>query len=356
MSSGEFPAQHTERMQRLIIKEATAWFVAQQAGPLSDAQREQFSAWLRRSQIHVSEYLALQGIAHDLPRAAARVLTSKQDLVAGAIEQDNVVAFAGPVAQVRVKDVRGSTESSPRWRVAAWLTAACVVVLLSSVILRQPQTRFSTAHAEQRTWRMSDGSIVHLNSDSVLHIKFTDRVREVELVRGQALFQVAKNPARPFWVNAGATRVEAVGTEFDVYRNSRGTVVSVLEGKVAVWRGDVADSSKPMTRLEAGQQARIEHGSAVVSSRSDTVQKTVAWLQREIVFDHDPLGQAVDEFNRYNQLRIRIDNAALRALEISGNFNAYDSESFLRFIERQPGVRIDKDGDDILVSASVEKN
>jgi transmembrane sensor len=75
-------------------------------------------------------------------------------------------------------------------------------------------------------------------------------------------------------------------------------------------------------------------------------------LQRQIVFDHDELGQAVAEFNRYNDVRIRVDDAALRTVMVSGNFNAYDSDSFIRFLERQPGMHVQRSAGGVIVSTA----
>jgi transmembrane sensor len=262
-----------------------------------------------------------------------------------------------------------------RRRPHVWVTIAAVTVVAAMTIIlaawwQHDRTTYSTAHAEQRSWRMPDGSTVHLNSDSAIRVTFDGERREVDLLRGQALFQVAKDPQRPFWVRAGDTVVKAVGTEFDVYRHTQRTLVSVVEGHVAVWRlptdsfsrqvsrvleaGAETTSAQPVAQLGAGQQVRIGHSSVGVSDRADDVRKTVAWLQRQVVFDHDRLGTAVEEFNRYDALRIRIDDPALRATEISGIFSAYDVESFIHFLERQPEMRVERVGAEIIISAATQ--
>jgi transmembrane sensor len=160
--------------------------------------------------------------------------------------------------------------------------------------------------------------------------------------------------------------VKAVGTEFDVYRQPERTLISVLEGRVAVWRlpddvfeharraldTDASDGMRQLIgQLDADQQAMISGRSAEISQRGGTVRKTVAWLQRQVVFDHDPLGSAIEEFNRYAERRIRVEGTELRATQISGIFSAYDAESFLRFLERQPDIRVERGSEEIVVSA-----
>lgn len=241
-----------------------------------------------------------------------------------------------------------------------------LAVLIAGGWWFQQRNQYHTAHAEQRSWRMPDGSTVHLNSSSEIRVRFDARERRVELVRGQALFQVAQDTERPFWVYAGDTAVRAVGTEFDVYRQSERTLISVLEGRVAVWHfpdvfqqaRDALDAAeregmRPLiAQLDADQQAMVSGRSAEVSQRSGTVRKTVAWLQRQVVFDHDPLGSAVEEFNRYAEQRIRVEGPELRATQISGIFSAYDAEAFVRFLERQPDVQVERRAGEIVVSAA----
>jgi transmembrane sensor len=244
---------------------------------------------------------------------------------------------------------------------------ATIAVLIAGGWWFHDRDHYQTAHAEQRSWRMPDGSTVHLNSSSEIRVRFDARQRRIELVRGQALFQVAKDAQRPFWVYAGDTAVRAVGTEFDVYRQPGRTLISVLEGRVAVWRlpddvfeharraldSDGSDGMRQLiAQLDADQQALISGRSAEISQRGGTVRKTVAWLQRQVVFDHDPLGSAIEEFNRYAERHIRVDGMELRATQISGIFSAYDAESFLRFLERQPDIRVQRGSEEIVVSAT----
>jgi transmembrane sensor len=357
----------TEQMRALIIAQALEWFVTHRSGELSEAQRQAFIDWLRASPAHAREYLALTGFVEDLGEVARGFTTPTETLLARARAEIDVVQPLFPMA-----DLADAQRDPPpkRYRAGMWaalggVAVAAVIAVLFGAWWLHGGADYSTAHAEQRSWRMPDGSTVHLNSESEIKIRFDDERREVELIRGQALFQVAKDPRRPFWVQTGDAVAKALGTEFDVYRQAQGTVISVVEGRVAVWRADAYGRAihvieppagtahpEPIAQLDAGQQARISHGAAVVSRRAGDVRKIVAWLQRQVVFDHDPLGSAIEEFNRYDQLRIRIDDPALRAAEISGIFSAYDVESFLRFLERQPEMRVRRIGNEVVVSAA----
>lgn len=355
-------------VRAMIATQAQTWFVLHRSGELTAAQRQQFMDWLCESPAHAREYLALTGFMDDLQQAAAQITTPADELVARArAEVDaDVVQPLFPTVDVHSTDSAPSRRSRTHLLAAAAAIVATITALFTGGWWFHERDLYRTAHAEQRSWRMPDGSTVHLNSSSEIRVRFDDRQRRVDLVRGQALFQVAKDPQRPFWVYAGDAAAKAVGTEFDVYRRPDRTLISVLEGRVAVWRlPDVfeqarhaLDSEASMGRrqliaqLDADQQAMISANSAEVSPRAGTVRKTVAWLQRQVVFDHDPLGSAIEEFNRYAEQRIRVVGPELRAMEISGIFSAYDADAFLRFLERQPDINIERGSEEIVVSAA----
>ena len=361
-------SRRQDPVRALIATQARTWFVLHRAGDLTSAQRQQFIDWLCESPAHAHEYVALAGFMQDLQQAASRNTTPADVLIARArdeVDDDNVVQPIFPTATIHAAD-RSRPVRTHVWTALAAVMAT-IAVLIAGGWWFHDRNHYQTAHAEQRSWRMPDGSTVHLNSSSEIRVRFDGRERRIELVRGQALFQVAKDAQRPFWVYAGDTAVRAVGTEFDVYRQPGRTLISVLEGRVAVWRLpddvfeharraldiDVSDGLRQLiAQLDADQQAMISGRSAEISQRGGTVRKTVAWLQRQVVFDHDPLGSAIEEFNRYAERRIRVDGAELRATQISGIFSAYDAESFLRFLERQPEIRVERGTEEIVVSAT----
>jgi transmembrane sensor len=359
------------QMETLIAHQALEWFVAHRANELTDAQREDFIDWLRASPLHAREYLALSGFAEDVRQIAKGFSASTDSLIAQAQAADVTGGDKGSVRHL-FGDVQGAVSRSeashasadgeaayatPHYHrprrartlgIAAVLAFATFVLGTLAVWLVHSRADYSTAHAEQRSWRMPDGSTVHLNSGSKIEVSFDERRRVVELLQGQALFQVAKDERRPFLVRAGETTVRAVGTEFDVYRQARQTLVSVVEGRVAISHGETQTAG---VQLDAGEQATVSRESTMVAKKSEAVRKTVAWLQRQVVFDHDPLTVAVDEFNRYSTVRIHIEDASLRDAEVSGIFSAYDAEAFIRFLEHQPDMRVERSATEVRVTA-----
>src|SRR5690606_35877336 len=165
----------------------------------------------------------------------------------------------------------------------------------------------------------------------------TDRL--VEVTRGQAMFEVAADARRPFRVVARGTEVIALGTSFEVYCQEEATVVTVLTGKVAVYRRDTAAGEMvPVAPLTAGEQVRVSHAESSVKIDRVDLARTLAWTQQQIVFEEEQLASVAREFNRYGQVPLEVEGEQLRELRITGIFNAYDTDSFVGFLRRLEGV------------------
>lgn len=196
---------------------------------------------------------------------------------------------------------------------------------------------FRTAVGERSNITLSDGSSVVLNTNSRVEIRFTPEQRNVRLLAGQAWFQVAKNPSRPFVVEAGNRRVTALGTAFDVRLDSHDSVqVTLAEGKVSVEPilSPLARliSAPPMPELLVAGEALIASDDAPVEKRKADVAKVVSWRQGQVVFDNDTLEEAIAEINRYSATRIELADPALGQLRVSGVFKAGHSESFVETV------------------------
>ena len=241
----------------------------------------------------------------------------------------------------------------PLWR--AWPIAASLLALAAGILwwahdgqlLGLPKT-YQTAHGEQLVRRLPDGTLVRLDTDSAVTVRYSGRERVVEVNRGQALFQVAHDDRRRFRVAAGEAQVLAVGTEFDVYRKRSTTVVTVAEGQVVVYAGAAVPPPNAGTfprlaqRVNAGYQVRIDAGVMSAQPMPADLNQALAWAQRRIVFERRPLGEVAEEFNRYGRVPLVIEDAELRALPISGAFDVYDTDSFAAFLSTLDGVSVER--------------
>jgi transmembrane sensor len=185
---------------------------------------------------------------------------------------------------------------------------------------------------------------VKLDTDTEVSIRFDHTQRVVRVVQGRAEFKVAHEPGRRFLVQAGTVGITDVGTEFDVYARPDSTVVTVLEGLVAVAAEPQGSAPPPPyapVEVAAGQQVRVDNGSWPPTYTPVDTQRATAWLRRQIVFENEPLEQVATEFNRYTAIPIEIDSPALRTLAVSGVFAADDTESFIAFLRSLDGVKVE---------------
>src|SRR5882724_2534761 len=340
----------TEDIRAMIARDAADWFLVNREDTITEDARERFARWLKASPLHVEEYLAIAAVAKDLHAATSDMALDPEALSdVHEKESQNIVDLHGrvPVLSIDGSDARAA-RSHRRTTMFAGLTAAmlAVVIGISAIALRISPATYRTAHGEQSTWPLSDGSVLQLNSDSVVTVRFSSKERLLDVVRGQAHFRVAHEPKRRFRVVSGLTEVVAVGTDFDVYRMATSTVVTVTEGRVAVFAGSApsptATAAIPADalRVNAGEQVRIDDSLAPTAPSAADLRQATAWMRRQIIFDHKPLAEVADEFNRYSSATIRIDDERLRALQVSGVFDAYDTNSFAIFLQRLDGVAV----------------
>ena len=253
-----------EQVRAAVAHQAGTWFIANQSGSLEQNERAAFVAWLKASPIHVEEYLGVALVAHDLPAAADDPAMPLESLLELARSDDS---------DRRRTDSRHSFPSRSRLRSGlgrrsmvicdvdcchgALLAASVLWWMRDGEFLGLPKT-YQTAHGEQTVAQLPDGTELRLNTDSAVTVRYTRSERVVEIARGQALFTVARDDHRRFRVAAGDVHVLAVGTQFDSYRKPDATIVTVVEGSVAVlsWKAAAAAGDRNSARCTA-RQCRI---------------------------------------------------------------------------------------------------
>ncbi|SFP57283.1 FecR family protein [Sphingomonas rubra] len=298
---------------------AAEWAVRLDRAPLDDEARAELDAWLADDPRHRGALL----------RAQAAWATLVPDPL--------------PAEEPRAPDRR-------RWLAGAMRGAALTAVAAVGAFLWwQPgeDDVVATLRGEQRRARLADGSTMLLNTDSRSRVAYTAERRQVTLDRGEAWFEVAKDRARPFVVEVGAVRVEAVGTAFAVRRIAGRAEVAVTEGRVRIW--SLADPARFLF-LDAGRRASVaeEAGAGAAVVRDGGVADALAWRRGEIVLDGMTLGDAAAEFNRYNDRQLAVE-AALAERRIVGWFRTRDVEGFARSAAAMTGARIEQHAEAIRI-------
>ncbi len=329
-----------------IVAEASAWFIEFRAGDVDGEARLRFIDWLRRSPEHIQAYLEVSGVWAELPESDPDGKIDIRSLIARARSEIDVTELSstGPRPAHAPAPAAPRTELHTWWRkqrraalatVAAALLAAVTFIFWRSADL---PASYATGIGEQRTIALSDGSIVELNARSSLYVHLTDRQRDVTLLAGQALFRVAKDAQRPFVVRAGDAQVRAVGTEFDVYKKQSETVVTVVEGRVETY-DDSSRAGGGAIVLSAGEQLTVLPHTVTKPTRADPSVAT-AWLQKRLIFEETPLSEVAEEFNRYNQRPLTIEDRELQRLRISGVYSSTDPASLINFLRSQSSIQV----------------
>ena len=228
-------------------------------------------------------------------------------------------------------------------------TVAGIAVGLGYFMIGSPapvyETRaptFSTSIGERSTTELEDGSVAILNTNTQLQVEFTEHMRLVILAHGQALFEVAKDPERPFVVAAGDQRITAIGTVFDVRYEGPDVEVVLVEGVVEV-EADVplgTDLNESAPKLKALRMSAGEHlKTTAVATRRVPVVETVdvdrvtLWRQGRIFFDDAPLSEAVAEMNRYSTVQIALESSELDEHRVNGMFRTGRQAAFVEAVE-----------------------
>jgi len=349
-----------EQSRAAIAEQASEWFVANDEKLLDAREASALAAWFKASPINIEEFFGVSAVARDLKHARTDPRYSLDAILARARAEDD-----GSVQRLwprETRTVRGRPIAS--WLPAAVATAACALLGVGLLLRWNPRTteraeapegiaalHFETRHGEQLTQRLADNSVLHLNTDSAVSIRYNKGERLVTLRSGQATFVVAHEATRTFRVHAGPADVTDLGTKFDVRLDEGSTVITVLEGRVSVSPSSSGQngSLRPV-ELKANQQVHVAEGTWPATPVSVDAERVTAWLHRQIVFQNEPLEQVAAEYNRYTAKPIEIATPALRTLRISGVFATDDTDAFIAFLRSLQGVRVEVTATAIRVS------
>src|SRR5258708_4429777 len=303
-----------------VRAEAAAWVARLHSSGRTPALEEGFRRWLRVNPAHAQAFeLATQAweIGGSIPAGALPRMAHPSEISG---------------AERRRRPQRLST---PRLALAAVLCLAGIGALL---VLNREKSTVSTQVGEQRMLTLEDGSRIFLNTDTKLSVHYDKERRLVQLAEGEALFDVAKNPARPFIVDAGREQVRAVGTEFVVRRDPHLVAVTLVEGKVRITdqertgeAGSLVSAEEQPEILTPGQRLIFADNRppALDQPPLDTV---TAWRRGEVVLDKTRLQDAAEEMNRYSNVKLMVDNPDIAHIRLTTIFRPGDSRRFAQAV------------------------
>jgi transmembrane sensor len=308
------------RTRTEIEEEAAQWNWRLDDEAFTAADQQAFEAWLR------------QDVRHRRAFEEMSKVWSALDGLAEAKRSEKIGAFTSPPPLAR--------GALPSWRMSV---AAAVLVLVAAGFwwLRQGNEiqTLATAVGQQRNVTLVDGSIVTLNTNTIVETDLSRSLRQIYLRKGQAHFQVAHDRSRPFLVHAGDAVVRAVGTEFEVrLRPDQHVDIMVNEGRVEVQASTPAGAPpaiRPATRALAAGEAlsTASKGYAVQRVSPAQLSTELAWREGAIIFDGQPLAQAIAEIERYTDARIVVTDPGIAAMRVGGRFRTDDVQGFFQGLE-----------------------
>jgi transmembrane sensor len=368
-----------------IEDQAAAWLARRDSGEWHASDEAKLTEWLEAATAHRVTFLRLERIWEEAGRlrvlAAGKgsgAVSSPETLIEspffesrdqGVRSADTLPSQASPdstlaertLSEVSERSLRRAHEERGPRRILTLAAAAAVLLAIGvgAYLTRGPPRgeHFTTPVGGTESVPLADGSHITLNTATEVRVELSQNERHVNLEKGEAFFVVAKDTQRPFVVVAGNKRVIAVGTQFAVRRDGEAVEVVVTEGTVrmenrAARSGTAPAHTQPLSSSSSGSQlssgstapeavllpagtiARARDGDVLVEEHSlPQVEEALSWREGYLTFHETTLAEAVSEFNRYNDHKIRISDPAVAAIRISGTFRPTNYEAFVRLLQ-----------------------
>ena len=305
------PTGRATHVQRKRHEEAADWILRNRASGQTAADKAAFQQWLNGDPENREVYKAAERLMGE-----ARI----------AIESDPSLRDFEVKPRRVVKPVVGS--------VLALFVAGSLFMMFDGPMRLRADVIAGTG--EMPVVTLADGSTVQLNASSAIAHNYNEHGRVVRLLRGQVYFNVARDPDRPFQVEAGDVRVTALGTAFDVRLGDTETDVTVTQHTVQV---DVADGQDTSVQVTEGEQVSYDHATHTSEVKVTDGMLAVAWQRGQLVVDNAPLSYVVEEMRRHFPGQILIAGDELARRRVSGTMAITDTDAALAFLERALGVR-----------------
>ena len=325
-----------------VAEQAAGWFVRLQSEEAGQADWAEFTTWLEASPEHQAAYDRLERLSIEL-----------EDVC-----QATDAAGADGPEDATVVPLRPKTRNRPAIRTwIALAAAAAASVALAAVALdynlipglSPPVSRtYATAKGHTQTLRLADGTRIDLNSASRIAVSYEPHARRVAMFDGEAIYDVAKDPDRPFLIAVGDREVRVVGTEFDILRLGASTTVTVRRGVVAVGFAGGPYEAK----LVKGQQLTHSDGSATSAIKSVDPDTSFSWRSGRIVYDNRPLDEVVADLSRYFDTPIRLGDPGLGRVRFSGVLVIDSEDAVVRRLEDFVPVHAERSKDAIVLRSN----
>lgn len=374
------------------LNAAAVWLIRLGEADLRDEDIDAWNAWMEASPEHARAFedvhllwdaagevdgeqvvaaMLATAPAHAAAEQAARTAAADASTELGG--RRNVLPFDANAKLTSAVDTSASTSAAstivtrrPRSRlrrftaIAASLAVVTVAAVGSwhalspTVPAPSPELRYVAGVGQPRIIALSDGSTLQLDAGSEVVVQFSSQRRQLELLRGQAYFAVAKDPARPFEVRADGAMAQALGTQFSVAKRSDSVRVVVTEGHVQVsdLRAHANGSGNKAVQLLANQSASLVNAGRLEGPQRVDAASATGWRQGKVVYRGEPLGNVVADLNRYSQVPILLENRQLAALPVTGRWSTANVDTWLESIAQVLALEVVRSGGRIVLASS----
>ena len=325
---------------------AAAWFAKREAEGWTPERQSELDAWLEQSTAHRIAFLRVR----ETWKRVGELDSLTTDRAPGAIPDRGTWVWRSlpqetPRSTVAVA-LRAWSHRIGRPAAAAMAAAVLVAVGLTSWYVADQGTSYRTEVGQVRSVPLEDGSHVTLDTGSRIEVAVRTDERRIDLISGDAYFEVAKDPMRPFVVRVDRARVVAVGTQFYVERDADSLIVLVTEGKIRFER-----PGESPQEVAAGSEARLNATELRMSHPTDMeVEETLGWRNGYLLFRDTALVEAVAKFNRYTHKKMLIEDSSIAGIRIGGHFRLDDVQGFLWLLKSGFPINVDERSDRIVLT------
>ncbi len=331
-------ADNPESTQEKASREATDWLILLQEEPSDPTLLRRFDEWLKKSPAHEAAWAATQHTA-DAIGATAPAYGEQWGPYAARKEDEGLQPISAPRRRTASAGYANAAARTRRrgLKYAALAAMACLAFVTAPDVLLQLRADHRTGTAEVSTLRLEDGSLVTLAPESAISVAYDASKRRIKLLAGEAFFEVAPNPGRPFEVATQDVHTAVLGTAFNVTREESGVTVAVEHGTVRV---DYEAASPSLSEvLGAGQLMTVSWTGRTLRGNGQA-SRIAAWRRGQLIAHDQTMGTVVDRLRRYYGGTIILPDGVLAKRRVTGVYNLADPVSALNAIAHAHGASV----------------
>jgi transmembrane sensor len=314
---------------REVKAAAAQWFERRNFWAWTAEDESEFASWLDASFAHRAAYVRVEAAW----KRAERLTVVKSSL--------------------RPQPARVREPSWPRHMRFAGAAAVIAAAIGAAYFWphSEPESQtYATMVGGRETLALADGTRIDLNTDTRLRTRITAHERKVWLDKGEAYFQVKHDAAHPFVVIAGAHRITDLGTKFVVRETGERVDVSLLEGRARIDAPNARDTAQSAILMPGDVAVATDTSLSVRKRPTRRIENDLAWRTGLLVFNNTTLGEAADAFNRYNRVKLVIENPQTAALTIDGTFHTDNVAAFVDVAQHVLKLNVKTSGDEIVIA------